>query len=478
MIVAPFKMRRLFIAILVLLCGTAFPLAAQVSKEGGPIADPVIRGAESVSLAFEKVAETVTPSLVSVQATKEMPAALQQFGFPLVPFDEEAPGKQFNFPQGMGTGFIIDKNGHILTNNHVIHEADEVRVRLHDGRETKAEVVGQDPRTDVAVLKVDLENLEPLVLGDSDALRIGEWVVAAGSPFGFENSITAGIVSAKGRRFVSSTNYEDFIQTDAAINPGNSGGPLLDLNGKVVGINTAIFSRTGGYMGIGFAIPINMARRVANSLITEGKVIRGWLGVIIQPLTPRLAASFGFSGTKGVLVADVSSGGPGDQAGLKPEDIIVEYNGRQMGSDNELRNTVAATRPNTDVPVRVFRNGRFETISVKIGEYDKSPFAPKSRPQNDKQVLELGLKVQDLTDELKEKAGYTGEGDVMIVGINPGSAAARAGLFPEDIILKVGNSEINSMDDLREALKSADLEKGVRMVVENQGMKRFAYLQR
>ena len=465
---------RLLIAILVLLTITPFALSAQSSAVPDPSSDPVILHARSMSKAFARVAESVTPSLVSIRSNREVDP-YQSYNNPLFGQD---PGMHGVVPQGMGTGFIYDIDGHIVTNNHVIKGADEIRVRLHDGRETSATVIGQDPATDVAVIKIDLTALVPVRLGDSETLRIGEWVVAAGSPFGFENSITAGIVSAKGRRLISSSSYQDFIQTDAAINPGNSGGPLLDLKGQVIGMNTAIFSPTGLFMGIGFAIPVKMVKQVADSLIKEGRVVRGWLGVVIQPLTPELSASFGYKGTDGILVSDIATGGPSDKAGLQIEDIIVEFNGEAMASDNHLRNTVAATRPGTVVPVNVFRDGEMKTIEVTLGEHDGDPVAVKPQPTHDKEVVSLGLRVQTFTEEMKLRRDYKGEGSVIVSSVGRGSAAERSGIIQDDVVLRVGDTDISSPEQLKKLLSEADLETGIRLVLEHGGMKRFAYLKK
>jgi serine protease Do len=268
---------------------------------------------------------------------------------------------------GQGSGFIVSKDGYILTNHHVVGDADRITVTLSDGREFTAKTVGTDPKSDVAVIKIEADNLPILPLGDSDALEVGEWVMAVGNPFGLSHTITVGVVSAKGRSTVGITDYEDFIQTDAAINPGNSGGPLINLTGEVVGIITAIFSRSGGYMGIGFAIPVNMAKAIQKQLVETGKVIRGSLGVNVQNLSKELAESFGLDSTDGVLIAGVTKDSPADKAGLRRGDVIVEFNGRNIENVGQFRNLVALTIPGTKIKLVLIRGGKRSDLAVKLG---------------------------------------------------------------------------------------------------------------
>ena len=330
---------------------------------------PGTRLAEELSQAFERVAETITPSVVTI-STESTPkkSKAKQGDDPLRKFfGDDFLDKMVPTPQrGLGTGVIVDEQGHIITNNHVIGESTEVSVRLSNERTVKAKVVGTDPRTDLAVIKIKVkaELPKPAKLGDSEKLKIGEWVVAAGASFGLDNTITAGIVSAKGRALSGGSQYEDFIQTDAAINPGNSGGPLVNLRGEVIGINTAIVSKSGGYMGIGFAIPINMAKQVLGSLITNGKVTRGWLGVGIQNLNEDLARSFDYDATEGALVGHVDPKGPAKKAGLQQGDIIVQVGNDRIKNVNQLRNLVAGIKPSTTTELTLIRAGRKETKSV------------------------------------------------------------------------------------------------------------------
>lgn len=467
--------------------------------------DRSIEQAQALSQAFSHVAETVMPSVVNISAVQNVNAGVRTFrsvpfnGRRVVPL-EEFFGEEFfnqlfpdeNFPQGrgtpprgrqsykqqsgMGTGFIIDDDGHILTNNHVIEGADEVEVKLHDNHIYKAEIVGADSGTDLAILKIKSDKkLTPLKLGDSDKLKIGEWVVAVGNPFGLEHTITTGVVSAKGRSISpGGMKYEDYIQTDAAINPGNSGGPLVNLYGEVVGINSAIFSKSGGYMGIGFAIPINLAKSVLESLAKNGKVVRGWLGVAIQNITEDLGASFNYSSTEGALIGDVTPDGPAEKAGLRSEDIIVKFNGKKIKDVNQLRLAVAATAPKSRVPVEVFRDGKIKTFKVKIEELQDG--STGTWQQSRSSVSDLGLNVETLTPHLRRQLGFRTEGSVVVMSVTPYGVAANSGIQPWDVILKVAGKDVKSSQEFLAEIKKHNLSDGIRLVVETAGMKRFVLL--
>jgi serine protease Do len=343
--------------------------------------------------------------------------------------------------QSLGTGFIIDKDGFILTNNHVVEKTDEIKVRLSDDTEYIAKIIGRDPKTDLALIKIEPDNsLTPLPMGDSDKLEVGEWVIAIGNPFGLGNTVTAGIVSAKYRQIGMGT-YENFIQTDASINPGNSGGPLLNIKGEVIGINTAIFSRTGGSVGIGFAIPVNMAKELLPQL-KKGKVVRGWLGVMIQTITPELKDKLDLKDEKGALVADVTSGGPAEKAGIKRGDVIVTFDSKEIKEMKDLPYIVGSTPVGKEVTVEVIRKGRIERIEVKIGELEGEKEAQVEVAEGPK----LGLTVHELTPELARGYGLTEMSGLVVVDVEGNSPASEAGIRPGDLIVEIDQVPVRDLD--------------------------------
>ncbi len=445
--------------------------------------------ANDLTEAFHSVADAMRPSVVSISSVKRIRPAIRQPDHPFGQWPEEYEhffGDDFFdrfFPyripeggferRGLGTGVIVSEDGYLLTNNHVVAGADEVTVTLSDDRRLTAEVVGTDDKSDVAVLKVDAENLLPAPLGDSDAIRVGQWVLAIGSPFGLDQTVTAGIVSAKGRADVGIADYEDFIQTDAAINPGNSGGPLVNLEGEVVGINTAIASRTGGFMGVGFAIPSNMARTIMENIIDDGRVERGWLGAMIQDLSQELAESFNFHSTDGVLIGDVVPDGPADNAGLRAGDIVTKFKGKPVRKMSQLRNAVASTAPETEAEVEIFRDGKKMTRTVTIGLLEGRYVAGGGTPS----AFDLGMTVQTLTPEMAEQAGFErDEQGVIVTQVESGSLAARVGIRPGDLIVAVGTARIGDLGDFREAMQESDVRRGIRMQVKREGVQRFVFL--
>lgn len=365
------------------------------------------------------------------------------------PFGSPDPGGTPR--QGLGSGFIIDPSGLILTNNHVVENADKITVRLSDRKVYSAEIVGRDPRTDIAVIRLSEKGVTLPVapLGDSSKLQVGEWVIAMGSPFGLDNSITAGIVSAKGR-WIGAGAYDDFIQTDASINPGNSGGPLINMRGEIVGINTAIFSRSGGNLGIGFAIPINLAKDIVPQLVKKGKVTRGWLGVSIQRITPELAESLRLKEQRGALVAGVEPGSPAEQAGIKTGDVIIEYNGEQVTDSTQLPILVARTEVGKNVKVIVVRDQQPVPISVTVGELKDEQIVAKAPPSG-----KLGLTVQDLTPQTAERMGLKDVKGVVITAVEPQSPAAEAGLRPGDVVLEANRRPINNAAEFKKFLDTA-----------------------
>ena len=436
--------------------------------------DPAAKGDNGLDLlrqsskAFTEVAEKAVPAVVSVQVETVIEVS-SDYGSPFgyhSPFDDEFFerffGRKFRRSQpqerkqvGQGSGFIISADGYILTNNHVVENADKIKVILNDGREfNNAKIIGTDPESDVAVIKIDGEDLPTIELGDSDDLRIGEWVIAVGNPFGLSETVTVGIVSAKGRHVgITEGGYEDFIQTDAAINPGNSGGPLLNLDGKVVGINSAIFSRSGGYMGIGFAIPINMARQVKDQLVDTGKVTRGYIGIGMNPkgITPELAKFFGLEKNTGVLIAEVLEDTPAEKAGLKSGDIILKMNGKDVKDNVSFRNSVSLIKPGTKIKLTVLRGDKEKEITVKIGSKADSLLAKGSSEIGQK----LGLQVQDLTIELARKFGYKPGTGVIVTEVVRSSSADRAGIEPGMSILSVNRQEVSSVKEFNDALKKS-----------------------
>jgi serine protease Do len=447
----------------------------------------------SLSKAFTQVAHDAMPSVVFIQVEQTLQGDDPQSSLnnPFDLFGEEFFERFFGqrFPhqqrerrqprsyrqQGQGSGFIVSSDGYILTNHHVVGEADKITVTLADNREFKAKLVGTDAKTDVAVIKIDGKNLPVLPRGDSDKLAVGEWVIAIGNPFGLTHTMTVGVVSAKGRSRMGITDYEDFIQTDAAINPGNSGGPLLNLDGEVVGINTAIFSQSGGYMGIGFAIPMNMATAIQKQLIATGKVSRGYLGVSIQDLTPDLAKSFGLSGKEGVLVAGVSPDTPAAAAGFKTGDVIVDFDGATVTDTSHLRNLVAQTPVGQHVSVRVIRDKTEQELSVTIAEQPAKMVAT-SAPNEPEALEQWGFTAQDLTAELGKQLGYSGEEGVVVTDVESGSPADEAGLSRGTLIREVNRQAVRSTEELMQLLSSAKASKQALLLVQDRRGAHFLVL--
>ena len=402
--------------------------------------------------AMAEVSEAVKPAIVNISTTRTEKTPQNPFApFFNDPFFEKFFGDRFRNQEtpkehkekSLGSGVIVSTDGYILTNNHVIRNADEIKVLLSDKREFTGKVIGNDSKTDISVIKIDADNLQTITIGDSDKLRVGEIVLTIGSPYGLNQTVTMGIVSAVGRANVGIADYEDFIQTDAAINPGNSGGALVNARGELVGINTAIFSTTGGYQGIGFAIPSNMAHAVMESLIKKGKVVRGWLGVSIQPITPELAKQFNIKEEYGALVGEVIAGSPAEKAGILRGDVIIEFNGKKVDEPYNLRNTVANTLPGEAVKLKIIREGQTEMITVKIGELPSEIQAELKEYEN---ALK-GVSVQDLTPDLYQKLNIPGKiKGVVITRINEGSPA-QENLLPGDIIQEINRKAIANLQD-------------------------------
>ena len=365
--------------------------------------------------------------------------------------------------QSLGSGFIISNDGYILTNAHVVSSADEVIVKLSDNREFKAKIIGADKRTDVALVKIEATGLPKVTIGDPSKLKVGEWVAAIGSPFGLENTMTAGIVSAKGRA-LPQENFVPFIQTDVAINPGNSGGPLFNLNGEVVGINSQIYSRSGGSMGLSFAIPIDVAIDVSNQLKTSGKITRGWLGIAIQEITKDLAESFGMKNTNGALVAGVEKNGPADKGGLEAGDVILKFDSKPITTSADLPRAVGSTKPGKIVPVEVLRKGSVKTLNIGVGEMPSDPneIAQSNKSAPKVEVNKIGLTLKELTAAQKKK--LNGKNGLLVVEST--GAAAQAGIRRGDVILGLNNSETQSVEQFNKQINAVAAGKTVAVLVQ------------
>jgi serine protease Do len=412
----------------------------------------------------------VVVNISTTQMSEARSQSQPEFGSP---FGDDDPFNDFwrrffggPMPRGpqrqrsLGSGFIIDADGSILTNNHVVENAQKIVVKLSNDQEYEAKVIGRDPKTDMAVIKIDAKTgLSAASLGDSDGLEVGEWVVAIGNPFGLDSTITSGIVSAKGRH-IGQGPYDNFIQTDASINPGNSGGPLINLRGEVIGINTAIFSRTGGNMGIGFAIPINLAKELLPQLRGKGKVTRGYLGVLIQKVTPEIADSLGMERGYGALVANVSKDGPAEKAGVKVGDVIVEFDGKEVKDSADLPIIVARTTVDKKVRMKVLRDKKEVTLNVAVGEL-KDEEVVASAPEKG----ELGMTVQKLTPQLAENLGLDKPDGVVVTAIEPGSAADEAGIRRGDVILEIDRKPVRGVEDYRKAVGATRKGRGVLFLV-------------
>ena len=431
------------------------------------------------SRAFSEIASSISPSVVNISTTKIM----KREAVPLLddPFSEFfSPLRDFKMPkkwkeQSLGSGVIISPDGYIITNNHVVEQGDEIRVTLFDKRSFKAKLIGADTKTDVAIVKIDAVNLYSVQWGDSDKLQVGEFVLAIGNPYGLNHTVTMGIISAVGRANVGIADYEDFIQTDAAINPGNSGGPLVNTKGELIGINTAIFSRSGGYQGIGFAVPSNMARLVMDQLIQKGKVTRGWLGVTIQEITPELSQKFGLKSAKGALIGDVAKGSPAEKAGIKRGDIILEFNGKKVSDVGNLRNMVAQSKIGEQIPLTIMRSGKEYALQVTTTELpkDASEAAPGNDPEDTAFEGLAGLNVIDLTGEISRQLGLPrDEKGVVVVRVDSGSSIEDAGMRKGDVIQEIDRKKIASLEDYTRVVAGVNSGDTVLMFV-NRGGKKF-----
>ncbi|MGU1884340.1 serine protease MucD [Pseudomonas aeruginosa] len=438
---------------------------------------------------FTPLVEQASPAVVNISTRQKLPdraMARGQLSIPdleglppmfrdflerSIPQVSRNPRGQQREAQSLGSGFIISNDGYILTNNHVVADADEILVRLSDRSEHKAKLIGADPRSDVAVLKIEAKNLPTLKLGDSNKLKVGEWVLAIGSPFGFDHSVTAGIVSAKGRSLPNES-YVPFIQTDVAINPGNSGGPLLNLQGEVVGINSQIFTRSGGFMGLSFAIPIDVALNVADQLKKAGKVSRGWLGVVIQEVNKDLAESFGLDKPSGALVAQLVEDGPAAKGGLQVGDVILSLNGQSINESADLPHLVGNMKPGDKINLDVIRNGQRKSLSMAVGSLpdDDEEIASMGAPGAERSSNRLGVTVADLTAEQRKSLDI--QGGVVIKEVQDGPAAV-IGLRPGDVITHLDNKAVTSTKVFADVAKALPKNRSVSMRVLRQGRASF-----
>ena len=463
-------MKKYLIALLAILSLGQFALISQASAQSPRVSIPD----------FADLVERASPAVVNIRTTEKVMQQQAQGGFPGMP-EEQAEffrrffgvpipgmpsgpkqaqpnsGKPQEADRGVGSGFIIESNGLILTNAHVVEGANTIYVTLTDKREYKAKLLGMDKRTDVAVVKIDARDLPKLPLGDSSRVRVGEWVLAIGSPFGLENTVTAGIVSAKSR---DTGDYLPFIQTDVAVNPGNSGGPLLNTAGQAIGINSQIFSRSGGYMGISFAIPIDEAMRVADQLRTNGKMTRGRIGVALGEMTKEIAESLGLGKPRGAYVRNVEPGGPAAAGGIESGDVILSFNGRDIGKSTDLPRAVGDTKPGTSASVQVWRKGGTRDLSVTVTDTETSQAAkkPDAPAANGSSANALGVAVSELSDSKKKDLNIKGGVEVTSLGDGP---LARAGIRPGDVIIRVADADITGVKQFETLVKGLDANKAV-----------------
>jgi len=431
---------------------------------------------------FTQLAEKQGPAVVNISITQVMQGGgspfagmpndealaelFRRFGIPMPGVPGGGGPQQEYKTQSLGSGFIISSDGYIMTNAHVIRDASEVVVKLNDKREFSAKIIGADTRTDVALLKIEAGGLPKVTIGNPEQLKVGEWVVAIGSPFGLESTLTAGVVSAKGRA-LPQENFVPFIQTDVAINPGNSGGPLFNLKGEVVGINSQIYSRTGGYMGLSFAIPIDVAMEISDQLRATGKVSRGWLGIGIQEISKELAESFGMKSTNGALVSNVEKGSPAEKGGLEPGDVILKFDNKTIETSVDLPRVVGATKPGKQVPVEILRKGNTRNLSVALGEMptEKDEVVVSSKAPAKTEVNRLGLILRDLTPQQKKRING-GNGLLVVESQAP---AAQAGIRRGDVILGLNNSEVQSLEQFDQQLAAIPAGKTVALLVLRDG---------
>ncbi|KPK33567.1 MAG: hypothetical protein AMS24_00765 [Chlamydiae bacterium SM23_39] len=435
--------------------------------------------ASEISSTFTRISENATPSVVFIKAQNLNDESLDNYENPFNFFSDEFFRHFFGHPKrdipsqpkiSGGSGFIVSSDGYILTNYHVIKDASEITVIMNNKEEYKAKIIGSDSRTDLAIIKIDNKNLPYLNFGNSDDLKVGEWVMAIGNPFALRSTVTVGVVSAKGRQNLRIADLEDFIQTDAAINPGNSGGPLLNLKGEVVGVNTAIVSRSGGYMGIGFAIPSNMTKNVVDQIIQNGAVKRGYVGILLQEVDQDIAEAFNLKKSKGILISEVAKDSPAEKGGLKQGDIILEYNNNLVKDINSFRNEIALLKPNTIVDFKILRKGEYNNIKIKLGVY------PNQEPVS-QQSSKLGIEVTDVKDiplsALDKWNIPKNANGVIITSVKRGSLAERGGLKMGMLIVQADHKDIKSVEDFTKILKNMEKKKHLLFLIKYHNVTRF-----
>lgn len=474
------------------LCVTPMSMAYSLpSNQEKPLNDENIQALQKISKGVSTVARHAEKAVVFVSVYKTSrglpPGMIDPFEFFFGnPGNGNGRGQgrrpepQQRREEGLGSGFIIDLNqGYIMTNNHVVQDADEIQLKLHNGETHEAKIVGRDPNTDIAIVQIKEKNfnktgLSQLVLGNSDEVNVGDFAIAVGAPYGLEASVSFGIISAIGRGSLQITQMGNFIQTDAAINPGNSGGPLLNTSGQVVGMNTAIYSRSGGYNGIGFSVPSNLARRIADQLINGGKVSRGYIGVGLQPIDPELHKSLNLpKETVGSLVARVVEGGPADKAGIEPGDVITAVNKQTVRNDSEAINTIGLMAPGSPVTISIIRNGKSKDLSAKIGEFPQETQLAKAKEMS-KDDAPFGLSLQKLTPELRERYRIDSKQGLLVADVATGSEAERVELQPGDLIIAVNGKPVNELQSFKTLVKQS----GARVLlrIEKQGQFYFVPL--
>ncbi|UCB47336.1 MAG: Do family serine endopeptidase [Spirochaetota bacterium] len=452
------KIKNIYLVITLVVTGIFFSLIGMVllpetgqADEPSPVTTVVIEDEGGFTKAVSTIASLLTPTVVHIDVS----GTVVQSTYDFRDFFNPPQRREYEVPvRALGSGVLISEAGHIITNNHVVQNADTIEVELHDGSRKTAKLVGRDPSTDLAVVKIDpTPDMKYAQLGNSDDIQVGEWVIAIGSPRGLDWTVTAGIISAKNRRnlgVLGPSGYEDFIQTDASINPGNSGGPLINLNGEVVGINSLIVSASQGSDGLGFAIPSNMVKAISDSLIKHGKVIRGYMGVNVQDITHEMSLKLE-ENFKGVIIADLVPGGPAEKAGLMQGDIVVRFDEEAIENSTQLRNRVAATGPGKQIKVDILRDNKNLDITVRIGDLEKAQKLAKASQTVDP----LGLSVEEVTQDIARRIGLRKATGVIITDVEQGSASDQAGLDKGDIIFRVGNREIDSPDEFSAVVATA-----------------------